>query len=457
VEVKLTAIDRSGFGMEGVHATVIGASSGVPTTLSPDRLVYNQPAEATVFQTIAVDQPASQPFWLRKPAQGDTYTVDRQELVDVPDSPPLLRVRFRVGIGCTQIELERSVRYRYVDGVEGELTRPLVVVPPVAVNMPRVALMFPNTRPQAIHVQLLGNTAAATGRLRIDLPQGWSAQPTWRPFKLRNAGDQQEFTFEIRPPTKETSAQLRAVAEIGGRAMSRGMEVISYPHIPVQTLFPPSQKNLVRADIKITTKKVGYIMGVGDGMPDAIRQLGASVSLLAAADLEQGDLSPFDAIVTGVRAYNALPGLRTNQHRLLDYVKNGGTLIVQYNVIYGPPLPPIGPYRITISHNRVSVADAPVTLPNPQHSVLHNPNEITPRDFEAWVQERGLYFASDWDSCYHTVLESHDPNEPPQSGGMLYTRYGKGVYIFSAYSWFRQLPAGVPGAYRIFANMLSAK
>jgi hypothetical protein len=453
VKINLTAIDRFGFGMGSVHATVMYASRILTTTLSPDR---NQSAEATVSQTIAVDQPVSQPIWLQEPAHCDTYTAERPELIDAPDLPPLVRVRFRVGIGSTQIELERSVRYRCGHAGERELTRPLMVVPPVAVNMPRVALMFPDTQPRNVQLQVLGNTAAS-GRLRIDLSGGCSAQPAWQPFRLCNAGDQQKFTFEIRPPAKETSCQLRAVAEIGGRTMSRGMEVIFYRHIPVQRVFPPSERNLVRADIKITTKNVGYIMGVGDGMPDAIRQLGASVSLLAAADLEQGDLSPFDAIVTGVRAYNALAGLRTNQHRLLDYVNNGGTLIVQYNVSYGPPLPQLGPYPITISHSRVSVADAPVTLTDPQHALLHEPNQIKLRDFEAWVQERGLYFASDWDPCYQPVFESHDPNEPPQVGGMLYTRYGKGVYIFSAYSWFRQLPAGVPGAYRIFANMLSAK
>ena len=378
VKIKLTAIDRFGFGMGSVHATVMYASRGLTTTLSPDR---NQSAEATVSQAIAVDQPASQPIWLQEHGQGGMYTANRRELFDAPDLPPLVRVWFQVGIGDTQIELERSVRYGYERAGERELTRPLMVVPPVAVNTPRVALMFPDTQPRNIQLQVLGNTAAS-GRLRIDLSGGCSAQPAWQPFRLRNAGDQQECTYEIWPPAQETSCQLRAVAEIGGRTISRGMEVICYPHIPVQTVFPPSERNLVRADIKITTKNVGYIMGVGDGLPDAIRQLGASISLLAAADLGQGDLSPFDAIVTGVRAYNAHAGLRTNHHRLLDYVNSGGTLIVQYNVNYGPLLPQLGPYPITISHRRVSVADAPVTLPNPQHALLHEPNQITLRDFE---------------------------------------------------------------------------
>ena len=240
------------------------------------------------------------------------------------------------------------------------------------------------------------------------------------------------------------------------------MEVISYPHIPIQTVFPPAEEKLVRADIKVLAKKVGYIVGAGDDVPRALEQLGCEITFLSAADLEQRNLAEFDAIVAGVRAYNVRTDLIANEHRLLDYVKNGGTYIVQYNTVDRGPLPPMGPYPFTVTmdfqsrHDRVSVEDAPVKFPHPANPLLHVPNEITERDFEGWVQERGLYFASKWDPHYETVLECHDPGEPPEEGGMLYARYGKGVYIFSAYSWFRQLPAGVPGAYRIFANMLSA-
>ena len=187
------------------------------------------------------------------------------------------------------------------------------------------------------------------------------------------------------------------------------------------------------------------------------------VALLSAEDLVRGDFSHFDAIITGGRAWNTRAELRSNYQRLFDYVQNGGTMIVQYNVLEGGSfggdpklLEHIGPYPIKISRARVTVEDTPVTFPNPQNPLLHAPNEITARDFDGWVQERGLYFASEWDPRYQSVLESHDPGEQPLQGGMLYTRYGKGVYIFSAYSWFRQLPAGVPGAYRMFANMMSA-
>src|SRR5581483_101801 len=270
-------------------------------------------------------------------------------------------------------------------------------------------------------------------------------------------------------------------------------------HITTQTLLPPAQATLVRADIRVLSKTIGYVMGAGDGVPQAIRQLGCDVMLLTEADLAHGDLSRFDAIVTGVRAFNTRPDLRANYQRLFDYVNKGGTLIVQYNVPEGgaPPqnaatqgqgapgqaqaagpapaanasapaqpnlAPPaggilahIGPYPIRITRNdRVTMEDAPVSFPNPDLRLLHVPNEITSADFEGWVQERGLYFADEWDPRYLSVLESHDPGEMPHPGGMLYAKVGKGAYIFSAYDWFRELPAGVPGAYRLFANMLSA-
>jgi hypothetical protein len=204
-------------------------------------------------------------------------------------------------------------------------------------------------------------------------------------------------------------------------------------------------------------------MGAGDAVPEALRQIGCEVHLLGADDLARGDLNRFDAIVTGVRAYNVRPDLRANQHRLLEYVKKGGTMVVQYNVLEGgfmggnpALLDDIGPYPMKIGRGRVAVEEAPVTMPQPNHPALRIPNEITTEDFAGWVQERGLYFASQWDEKYQLLLVSADPGEDPLPGGMLYTRYGDGVYIYSAYSWFRQLPGGVPGAYRIFANMISA-
>jgi hypothetical protein len=354
--------------------------------------------------------------------------------------------------------------------------------------------------------------------------------PQSRPFDIATLGEQEELSFDVTPPAGETTARLKAIATVGGRDVAAGMEMIQYPHIPIQALFPPSTVKLVRANIQVAVKRVGYIMGAGDEMPDALRQMGLEVTLLTPSDLEQGDLSKYEAIVAGVRAYGVRADLRANHPRLMQYVNNGGTYIVQYQREEGAdgggfaPLPAggrggpgagqaaagqppaqgqptqgeaaqgqpaqgqsqpqqaatpqgrggqpgqqqqgaagrvnYGPYPMTVpggNANRITVEEAPVTFPHIDSRLLQYPNRITQKDFEGWVQERGVYFATQWDPRYQTVLSSKDPSEEPLAGGELWTHYGKGVYIFTAYSWFRQLPAGVPGAYRLFANLLSAK
>ncbi len=436
------------------------------------RLGYNQPASVPVTRPVPATQPYSQPYWLVKPPTADVYTVDDQSLIGLPDTPPVLQVRLRLSIAGTPVELVRPVHHRYAERSEGERVRPLAIVPAVAVNLPDPVTIFPSASARKVHVALRANVANARGELRLDVPAGWKFEPASQPFQIAVDGEQQELTFTVTPPAGDTTASIRAVATVGGREIANGMTVIAYPHIPTQTLFPPSVIKAVRSDIKITARRVGYIMGAGDQMPDALRQLGLEVTLLGQSDLDQGDLSRFDAIVAGVRAYNVRPDLRSNQSRLMQYVENGGTYVVQYQSgdaggRGGPraqlPTQPrlgLGPYPITVpagNQYRVTVEEAPVTFPHPDSPLLHSPNEITAKDFAGWVQERGLNFATQWDPHYQTVLASADPGEKPLEGGELWTRYGKGVYIFTAYSWFRQLPAGVPGAYRLFANLLSAK
>ena len=278
----------------------------------------------------------------------------------------------------------------------------------------------------------------------------------------------------LTPPGTDARVDANASATVGDQTVTVDMHVLMYPHIQPQVWFPPAHSLLVRADVKLLAKNIGYVMGAGDEVPDALRQMGASVTFLGPDDLAHGDLSQFDAIVTGVRAYNVRADLRANQDRLMDYVHEGGTVVAEYNVPDpgpgrgGAPGPGrgniavertvshIGPYPLTVGGERVTVEESPVGLPNPQSPLLHKPNEIAPKDFEGWIQERGLYFASEWDSHYQPLFETHDPGEKPQLGSTLYTRYGKGAYVFTSISWFRELPAGVPGAFRIFANLLSA-
>ncbi len=463
IKVSFTALARV-----PVQATLAGVKltgmEGVPQlALAPATLVENQPSLYSLTVPIPAKENYSQPYWLVLPKDGAMYRVPDPRMIGDPENPAVLEAHFRVRIAGTEIEIARPVAYRYIDHILGEQVRPLAIVPAVGVELPVQALVFGSGEPRKIDILVKANVANASGSVDLEAPSGWHIEPASRRFDLASMDQQAMASFTIIPPSADAQGELRAVATVGERQISSRTEVIQYPHIPTQTLFPPSDAKLVRASILTVSKNIGYIMGAGDEVPSALRQIGCEVTLLSSDDLVRGDLSKYDAIVTGVRAFNVRADLRANYQRVFDYAQGGGTVVVQYNVFEGGPfggnpslLDHVGPYPIKISRDRVTVEDVPVSFPNPQNPVLHFPNEITERDFDGWVQERGLYFANEWDPRYESVLESHDPGEQPMPGGMLYTKYGKGVYIFSAYSWFRELPAGVPGAFRIFANMLSA-
>ncbi len=412
----------------------------------------------TITPRIPEAEPLSQPYWLRKPREGDLYSVPDQQLIGLPQTPPPLSARFVYRLGGKEFTYTVPVEHRFVDALRGERTEPLAIVPPVAVRLPETAVVFPSAATRPVEVRITAGEAGAKGEVRLKAPQGWKVEPEVFPFRLAAAGEQQTLVFQVTPPAREALAQLAGEAKADGFLVTTGIQPIVYSHIPPQTLFPAAEAKMVRSDIQNLAHRVGYIMGPGDDMPDALRQLGCDVTLIDRDLLATGDLSRFDAIVTGVRAHSARPDLQANRQRLLDYVSEGGTLVVQYNRTergFGPK-DTIAPYPITVGMARVSVEDAPVEVLNPGSPVLRAPNTIKASDFEGWVQERGLYFSSQWDPRYQVLFTSHDPNEPPLGGGALFTPYGKGAYIFTAYAWFRQLPAGVPGAYRIFANFISA-
>ena len=491
IRVTLSAIVRNPVQVVWTAAKLNGMAGAPAAQMTAVTLANNQPAQQNVAFTIPASQPYSSPYWLSEPKDGFTYTVKDPRVIGDADNKPQLTADFTVRVAGTEITLTRPVQHKYVDRVWGELIRPLAIVPPVALDLSEKALVFGDGKARKIDVPVKSNVAKASGDVRLELPQGWKADPATRHFDLTFMGEQTTASFTLTPPAQMSSGRLKAIAKLADREVSSGTETITYPHIPVQTLFPPAEASLVRTDIKNLATKIGYVMGAGDEVPASLRQIGCEVTLLSSEDLARGDLSKFDTVITGVRAWNVRADLRANYQRLFDYANNGGTVIVQYNTAEGLPQGPqppagqapagqanaggrggrggqaqpevpnnlehIGPYPIRLSRNdRVTVEEAPVTFPNPGLALLHKPNEITSADFDNWIQERGLYFATEWDSRYQSVLESHDPGEMPLPGGELYTKYGKGAYIFSAYDWFRELPAGVPGAYRLFANMMSA-
>ena len=465
LKVTLTAIDRSSVPVSSVTVRMQGLGEERAVEVGGP-LAYNTPLTKTVDISVPANQPVSQPFWLVKPPETSRYSIEDPLLIGRPDPVPVLTATFQVKTGAGQISLVRPVSFRYVDRVQGELTRPLTVVPAVAVDLPTPVLVFTSKAPRRLQVQVKANVDQAVGDIHLEADAGWRVEPSSLPFRLQSAGEQEDVTFTVTPTSfpDNAAAHFHAFATIGGAKVESGVQTIVYTHIPTQTVFYPSSGALRVAPLTVLAHKIGYIMGAGDEVPEALRQMGCDVTLLSENDLTSGDLSAFDAIVTGVRAYNVRADLRANQPRLLQYVKNGGTMVVQYNVAENrrfstgadSNLAHMGPYPFTVGGDRVTVEEAPVEFLNMKNPVLRAPNVITSKDFEGWVQERGLYFASQWDPHYETVFSSHDPKEKDLPGGTLFTRYGKGVYIFSSYSWFRQLPAGVPGAYRIFANLLSA-
>ncbi len=453
--VTLAVVQHSAAPLVWESAEITGAASAAWN--GGRALTTGNVERARLELSIAQAAPYSHPYWLAEPRSGDAYQVRRPGWIGLPENPPLLTAVFRLRAAPDLLLPFRvPVQYRWVDRARGELTRAVEIVPPVSAAFTQSVLIFPEPKARPLLVRVASHAGAVRGAVTLDLPAGWKADPPSAPFDLPARDREATARFLVTPPQTASGGQVAARAEFGGLAVSLGLVSILHPHIPPQVYFPPARARVERLDVRLSARNIGYVMGAGDEVPQALEQLGASVRLLSAEDLAAADLSRFDAIVTGVRALNVRDDLLAARSRLLDYVSAGGVLVVQYNTDPGSPrVTALAPYPLKPSSNRVTVEDAPVTFPHPGLPVLHRPNELTPRDFDGWVQERGLYFMADWDRRYQPVFSCHDPGEEPQLGGTLYAEYGKGVYIYTAYSWFRELPAGVPGAYRIFANLVS--
>jgi len=453
VTVNTTLVNRSGspFRLKSISFEGIGSSSVQDVVLD-----NNTPHTIESAVQIPPGYPTSQPFWLKESPEKALFSVTDQSLIGVAENSPSLQARITLsGLG-EELEFLVPVLYRWTDRVDGESYRLFEIRPKVTVELGGGVRIFAGTDPQEIRVRVKANSAGVDGTLRLSGGSNWRVVPESIPFSLPQKFDEAEFLFQLTPPEAAGDAVVVAEAEVEGRRFSRALVTISHPHIKRQVYFPESTLKVVKLDVEKRGKTIGYIMGSGDEVAEGLRHLGYDVSLLSDEELESGNLGRFDAIVAGIRAYNTRERLAIVQPRLLRYVEEGGTLIVQYNVSRGLVTEDIGPYPFTIGRDRVSEEDAAVTILAPEHPILQYPNTITQKDFDAWVQERGLYFATEWDDRYETVLASHDAQESDTAGGLLFARYGEGVFIYSGISWFRQLPAGVPGAYRLFANLISS-
>lgn len=417
--------------------------------------------------TVPPEAPPASPWFLEHPRDGDLYQWPAEpDLRALPFRPPLLLGRVAAVVSAAGerfgIEVEDPVRHRAVDGVTGESWRPLQVAPRLSVAATAPTLIWPGSRPgsRVIAFRISSFARGATaGEIGLDLPPGWRAAPEATAFELAGEGAVRTVGFTVEPPPGEAEGEFfaRPWIRIAGAAVpATHATMIDYPHIEPRLLTGDAAVRIVRFPVRVADRRIGYVMGSGDDGPEAIRQLGLDVELIEPGDWEAGRLDRFDTIVLGIRAYEVREDLIAANAELLAWAERGGTVVVQYNR-YEFNQGAYAPYPISIGRPapRVTEEDASVTLADPQAPVLLEPNRLGPADFEGWVQERGLYFPDAWDERYQAPLEMADTGEPPSRGSLLAAPVGRGLYIHTSLSFFRQLRAGVPGAFRLWANLLS--
>lgn len=404
--------------------------------------------------TVPSNTDFSQPYWLKQKDSLSLFFINNQKDVGLPENNPEATVSLNLSIGNQTFRYTLPVLYKHNDPVNGELYQPLSVTPPVFANIAENVYMFSGQESKQITVFIKAGKANIQGSVALKLPQGWRSEPAAIPFQIDTDQAEQTANFNLYPPANASEAEIQAIVNLDGKDYSKGINVINYNHIPVQVLFPGATAKVVKLDLIKKGSKIGYLMGAGDEVPRSLQQIGYEVTLLKDADINTENLSRFDAVITGVRAYNTLDRIGFYHGKLMEYVKNGGNLIVQYNTYSDVKTNP-GPYPLKLSTDRVTVEGAEVRFLLPDHAVLNTPNKITSKDFEGWVQERGLYFPNQWSKEYEAVLSSNDPGEKPLDGSLLVARYGKGNFVYTGLSMFRELPSGVPGAYRLFSNLIS--
>ncbi|HKV71354.1 MAG TPA: PIG-L family deacetylase [Gemmatimonadales bacterium] len=454
--VRLTGIDFSvppGWSVDAMETGGAGVSSG--SVVQRHFAVH-----------VPVDAPRSQPYFLERPLNGALYDWSGvpADVRGLPFGPPPVSLRVHLVIDGAPVTLTRQVVYRFRDQARGEVRRPLMVTEPFEVSVTPGLVVWPQTAGGSRQFTVLvtnRNRGPATGRLDITVPSGWAPVPS-DSLSFAREDETKSYTFTVDLPanTKAGDFRLRASVRGSDRSNSDGaLVVIDYPHIEPRAVVHPSVVDIKVAPIALPAlSRIGYIRGASDRVPEALTAVGLPIEVLSADTLAKGNLSRFDAIVIGSRAYETDPALVANNGRLLDYARAGGLIVVQYQqypFIRGG----FAPYPMSIAspHDRVTDENALVTVTDTSTRVLKSPNPIGPSDWQGWVQERGLYFAHDWDSTYHPVFTMHDPGDPPLAGGLLVAPLGRGTYVYTGLSFFRELPAGVIGAYRLFANLLALK
>ena len=423
----------------------------------PASLEHGVPLEVTRRAVLPDDEPLGSPRWVRERPDGGRYRVADPTLIGLPEGPAALTARVRWSLEGRVFEEDLPVVHRWTDPVHGARWRRFVVVPSATVTIAARALMFAGDKARPVAVRVRAGRDAAGGEVSLRVADGWKVAPASRAIALTKRGEEQVVRFTVTPPAGGATAVITPVFRTQGREAAFRITEIDYPHIPVQSVVQPAAIPAVAVDLRVANRRLGYISGAGDEVAESLRAVGYDVTILGEEDITPASLKRFDAILIGVRAFNTRPWLWARQATLLSWTAGGGTLIAQYNTNsrWSKLAGNIGPKPLTIGRGRVTDETATMTAIDPKHPALNRPNRLGPADFAGWVQERGLYFAKRWDSGCSPIFSLADPGATPQRGGLLVCGHGKGTFVYTGLAFFRQLPAGVPGAYRLLANLIA--
>ena len=404
---------------------------------------------------IKSDAQPSTPYWLSSKGTLGMYKVEDKSLIGLPETPRAFNIDFNLLIENTPITFTKSIIQRYSKPDKGELYRPFEIIPEASAKITEKVIIFENDKQRDITVVVKAGRNQLEGDVEVSHPDNWNVYPKKQKVFIENKGEEQTLVFTVVPPKNQSEGYLSPIVHINDKTYTKELIEIDYEHIPFQTVLLPSESKIVRLDIQKKGENIAYIQGAGDVVPESLQQIGYHVRIIKPEDIDAEILSRFDAVVVGIRAYNIVEDLKFKQQLLFDFVAEGGNMIVQYNTSYRVKVNDLAPYNLKLSRDRVTDEYADVRFLNPEHPVLNYPNKITQKDFKGWTQERGLYFPNEWSDEFTPILSMNDKNETPKDGSLLVAKHGKGYYIYTGLSFFREFPAGVSGAYRLFANMLS--
>lgn len=407
--------------------------------------------------TLPADTDYSNPYWLKEEKTKGMFVVKNEALRNLPQTENDLPVTFVLDIEGTTIDFTKNITYKFNSPENGETYRPFVVLPDVVVSFTSNVVVFGDNNPKDVWVKVKTLQNNAKGTVTLQIPKGWTISPKEIPFDIQKKGEESLLRFTLTPPSNPDNATLTIVATTNGKTFNQQLIEIDYDHIPKQTVLKTAVAKAIRLDLKKYKQNIAYLMGATDEIPQGLEQIGYNVKLISASDITSENLATFDAVILGIRAYNTIPELKLKSKILNHYAENGGTVIMQY-ITSGyrdnTDISDFTPYRLTIGRDRVTEEDAKVSWVNPTHPVLSYPNKITEKDFENWIQERGLYFATEWSEEFEPIFSMNDKNESPKLGSLLIAKHGKGHFVYTGFSFFRQIPNGTEGAYRLLVNLI---